>query len=110
MQWPFFAKTELPLQGAIIGHNILAESPDNGTDGGDGGGGPLQEEQGDDINYKMVLGVVPCKTRHSGDLSYKKMVSLVFCRTDMVPDLLYKMVMVVAPCRTASRTQGQSEL
>ncbi len=39
---------------------IATFSQDNGFDGGEGG--PLQEEHGDDLNYKMVLVVAMCKT------------------------------------------------
>ncbi len=44
-----------------LSYNILTESQDNGADGGEGG--PLQDEHGDDVKYKMVLVVVvTCKT------------------------------------------------
>ena len=38
----------------------MAESQDNGADGGEGG--PLKEEHGDDLYYKMVVVVATCKT------------------------------------------------
>ena len=64
-----------------LGPNILAESQDNGADGGDGSEeGPVQEAHGNDVNYKMMLVVAPCKT----DMPYKMLWVVTLYKTDLV--------------------------